>query len=252
MRTHDENEVNDKQQPPKPEGGNHNRRGFYIALAVCLAALGVAGWTALHNVTDYEDKTGSSLQQVDNQPFSMPAYSLPSLPLSSAAPVSSQTPSSRAVSSHRPTRTASKAKPAAAQVSKLALPIAGAPTLQPYSESPVYSKTMQDWRAHTGLDFAADKGTAVVAAGAGTVLAVREDGAWGKMVTVQHSPTLVSLYCGLEESKVQKGQSVSAGENLGTVGTVPCEAADPSHLHFAVQVSGKFVDPALALAGKLP
>ena len=94
---------------------------------------------------------------------------------------------------------------------------------------------MQDWRAHTGVDFAAEKGASVLAAADGTVSDVSVQGVMGQTVQITHAGGLITWYCGLDQKTVQKGDTVKAGDKIGTVGTVPGEAADASHLHFAVQ-----------------
>ena len=54
-------------------------------------------------------------------------------------------------------------------------PLSG-PILREYSDTtPVYSPTMQDWRVHTGVDFAGALGAEVVAVATGEVTGVGSD-----------------------------------------------------------------------------
>lgn len=224
----------------KPDG-SRGRRGFFVALAVCLAAVGVAAWSAYDGVSQYQDTAASTIQSIqpESTPVLMPTVS--EAPASSA-PVSSA-PASSQVSSTQ-TKTASAAeKPAAAVVTKMSLPVKDAAVQLAFSDTPLYSKTMQDWRAHTGMDFAAEKGTSVQAAADGTVSDVSVQGVMGQTVQITHAGGLVTWYCGLDQRTVQKGDTVKAGDKIGTVGTVPGEAADATHLHFAVQEDGTFLDP---------
>lgn len=237
----------------KPSGkkpaDNRGRRGFFVALAVCLVAVGVAAWSAYDSVSQYQDTVANTVQSVtpdSNTPVLVPAAS--EAPPSSAP----QETSSAAASSQTPKAKkdpASKAgKPAAAAaVTKVSPPVKGAAVQLAFSETPLYSKTMQDWRAHTGVDFAAKAGTPVLAAADGTVSAVTVEGALGQTVQITHSGGLVTWYCGMDKRTVEKGSAVAAGDEIGTVGTVPCEAGEPDHLHFAVQKDGVFLDPATYL-----
>ena len=65
-------------------------------------------------------------------------------------------------------------------------PVSGA-VLNDYSgDELVYSETMQDWRTHNGLDFAADEGTDVLAAADGTVEAITDNSMMGTTVILLH------------------------------------------------------------------
>lgn len=225
----------------KPDG-SRGRRGFFVALAVCLAAVGVAAWSAYDGVSQYRDTAASTIQSVqpESTPVLMPTVS--EAPASSA-PVSSAPASSQQASSTQKKAASAAEKPAAAAVTKMSLPVKDAAVQLAFSETPLYSKTMQDWRAHTGVDFAVEKGASVLAAADGTVSDVSVQGVMGQTVQITHAGGLVTWYCGLDQKTVQKGDTVKAGDKIGTVGTVPGEAADASHLHFAVQKDGAFLDP---------
>ena len=97
----------------------------------------------------------------------------------------------------------------------------------------VFSETMQDWRAHTGVDIPGEKGDAVKACAAGVVKEVSGEGLYGLTVVVSHGELTVS-YCGLDTVSVKKGDSVPIGGTLGTLGTVPCEEKAVSYTHLDV------------------
>ena len=44
--------------------------------------------------------------------------------------------------------------------------------------------------------------------------------------------------------KVKEGDTVSAGQVLGTVGSVSCECAEERHLHLEVKQGDSYLDPA--------
>jgi hypothetical protein len=68
----------------------------------------------------------------------------------------------------------------------------------------------------------------------------------GYVTNFQHSGGYSSHYAGLEpETAVSAGDTVEAGQVLGTVGeTAMIEAAQEPHLHFEVYCAGEPVDPA--------
>ena len=114
-----------------------------------------------------------------------------------------------------------------------------------------YNETLGDWRTHDGIDILAEAGTPVVAASAGTVLAVEEDDLLGVTVTVDHGDGYVTTYASLQpEPPVVAGDTVDAGEALGVVGnTSLSESGLGAHLHFSVTRDGELMDPEAYLAG---
>lgn len=97
---------------------------------------------------------------------------------------------------------------------------------------------------HTGLDFAAPRGTPAYAAGAGTVTI--EHPAWaGNLVRVDHGGGVETLYAHLSRVDVTDGQVVAAGDPIGAVGSRG--NTDGPHLHFEVRLDGAPYDPALVL-----
>lgn len=114
----------------------------------------------------------------------------------------------------------------------------------------VYNATLADWRTHDGIDISAEAGTGVLAAAAGTVADIREDGLLGTTVVLQHSDGCRTTYASLApELSVKFGQRVDAGQLIGAVGTSAAgEAASGPHLHFSVSQNGIPMDPTEYLA----
>lgn len=125
------------------------------------------------------------------------------------------------------------------------LPVSGDVINKFSGNKPVKSKTMGDWRLHTGVDYAAEKGTTVKASGEGTVSKIYNDDMWGTTVEIEHPNSIVTIYSSLSEKvPVEKGQKVESGQAIGTVGnTAKIELSEQSHLHFAVKQNGKYIDP---------
>ncbi|MBO4915213.1 MAG: peptidoglycan DD-metalloendopeptidase family protein [Oscillospiraceae bacterium] len=109
----------------------------------------------------------------------------------------------------------------------------------------VYDETMGDWRTHDGVDLAADPGTPVCAACAGTVIDVRDDDLMGTTVVLSHDGGYDTIYSNLQsEPTVMVGDYVTAGQMIGSVGSTALgESALAPHLHFSVTKDGEFIDP---------
>ncbi len=100
---------------------------------------------------------------------------------------------------------------------------------------------MQTWRAHLGVDYAAPTGTTVRSVGDGVVEFAGVQNGFGNVVFVNHRNNHTTVYAHLSRIGVQKGQSVSQGQNLGAVGATGW--ATGPHLHFEFRVNGQHQDP---------
>ena len=106
-----------------------------------------------------------------------------------------------------------------------------------------YSKTYGDMRLHSGIDIACKNGTSISACADGKVLSVEESQTLGTVVTIDHGNDITAKYCSIENLKIKKGDSVKAGDIIGTSATVPCECNDEEHIHFEVYKDGVAVSP---------
>ncbi|MEQ1630296.1 MAG: peptidoglycan DD-metalloendopeptidase family protein [Gallionella sp.] len=96
---------------------------------------------------------------------------------------------------------------------------------------------------HAGLDVAVDRGTTVMASGAGTVLAVGDYFFNGNTIFLDHGNGLITMYCHLDRMDVQVGEVVAKGQPIGLSGMTG-RATGP-HLHWSVVLNGTMVDPEL-------
>jgi murein DD-endopeptidase MepM/ murein hydrolase activator NlpD len=102
---------------------------------------------------------------------------------------------------------------------------------------------------HSGADYAAERGTPVVAVNRGRVALVADFFFPGRLVVLDHGLGLHTLYMHLDRVDVEEGALLDRGEPLGTVGA--SGRATGPHLHFAVQVRAARVDPATLLRLRL-
>ena len=95
---------------------------------------------------------------------------------------------------------------------------------------------------HQGVDLSAPKGTPVYATRAGRVTVSSYGSAAGYYVTINHLDGFSSIYMHLDSKSVSTGQTVSAGQMIGTVGN--SGVATGYHLHFGISYNGAYVNPA--------
>lgn len=154
----------------------------------------------------------------------------------------------------------------------LVIPIEGATI--PH-EAVLLPSSSREYRAgwHEGIDFAADRGTTVRAAAAGTIIRVDRDFvAWdiatqnaaleaaiaigytpdetldrirGRQVWIDHGRKLVTRYAHLEAvANLYVGQTVARGQSIGVVGSSGFEEGGP-HLHFEIRVGSDYLGDGL-------
>ena len=99
-------------------------------------------------------------------------------------------------------------------------------------------------RMHSGVDFAAARGTPVYAAGDGRIVKAGRNGAYGNYIRIRHNSTYQTAYAHM--SRIAKGMKsgirVKQGQIIGYVGSTG-RSTGP-HLHYEVHEKGKAVNPA--------
>jgi murein DD-endopeptidase MepM/ murein hydrolase activator NlpD len=99
-------------------------------------------------------------------------------------------------------------------------------------------------RQHTGVDWAADTGTHLYAAGNGTVIRAEwHRGGYGRRIEIQHLNGYVTSYSHLSgfARGIVAGATVRQGQVIGYVGNTGLSTGP--HLHYEVQINKNFVDP---------
>ena len=206
-------------------------KGYYIALILCAAAIGITGYVYYQNTNQEE----LSLQTQDRQD-TLPAAGTEDrdVPVLATQPTDGTEPSAQTTqpTEHRSLKTAS--------------PVSGQ-TVSSYSmEALSYNQTTRDWRVHNGVDIAAEVGTEVCAAADGEVYTVYEDDSMGYTVVIRHEGGYTTKYSSLgEDLAVSAGDTVTAGQTIGyAADTALVETAMGSHVHFSVTHQDQPMDPA--------
>lgn len=106
-----------------------------------------------------------------------------------------------------------------------------------YRVHPIY-KTL---RMHTGIDFAAKKGTPIYATGDGTVTNPKGENGYGIVCIIDHGYGFQSLYGHMSKMIVKPGERVKRGQVIGYVGSTGLSVAP--HCHYEIIKNGKKIDP---------
>ena len=191
-------------------------KGYYIALILCAAAIGITGYLYSRNPGESEQ----TMKVVGSE------TTAPTGEDQGAAAPSTQPPTE-------------------ASTLKTAAPVAGQTVAEFAADCLGYNRTTRDWRTHSGMDIAAEAGTPVGAAAAGTVYSVYDDEELGRTVVITHRDGYTTRYASLsEEVAVTPGDAVTMGQTIGTVGsTALLESALEPHVHFEVTCNGEAMDP---------
>ena len=246
-------------------------KGFALALAACLVAAAAAGVWAVRTVRDELQKSLDGLDPPDTTqqttlepepaweaeedttwqlPVTDAANSMANVPqsASSTAPAGSGASSGAASGSgsvREPSALQGASSPASSSAQPASAPSAPGRVLNAYSgDELVYNKTLGDWRTHNGVDYACTQGSAVAAPVAGKVTAAGPDGNWGTVVELTDEAGRTWRVCGVADPAVKAGETVSAGQKLGTAGSIGCECAEESHIHLEVKQGESYLDPA--------
>ena len=104
-------------------------------------------------------------------------------------------------------------------------------------------------KKHQGVDFAAPKGTPIMAAGTGHIEFVGNNGGAGKYIRIKHMNGYKTAYAHLSKyaSGINKNVKVKQGQTIGYVGTTGLSTGP--HLHYEVWFNGKRINP---MTMKLP
>lgn len=210
-------------------------KGFYLVLSGCLIAVGIASWSAYSGINNDEPN-----------PDPAPSYTASeNEPEPDDAPVGTET-TSEPYSSLEESQYEEPSTPPVTEIvaDKFNIALNGNITKNFSATELVYSETFRDMRLHTGIDISGELGTEVRSCGKGYVVAVINDALLGNYVEIDHGNGVVARYCGLDQNiSVQEGDTVSLGTKLGTLGAIPSECSDKSHLHLEFFKDEIPVDP---------
>jgi murein DD-endopeptidase MepM/ murein hydrolase activator NlpD len=212
------------------------KQGLYVLIFLCVVAAGITALVAWPRADEnVPEDNGTDVSLID----------VPSLEEEMAA--ASQTPAPSPSPSMLPSQTAKPSAQAGSNGSgsiSLKKPVDGKIINSFSGDELVFFASMNLWATHNGVDIQAEKDTPVVAALSGTVQEVYANEAEGGVITIEHSDKVITVYQGLGEMSVNKGDKVNAGQQIGKIGEMPKELDLSYHLHFEYIVNGENKDPA--------
>lgn len=127
----------------------------------------------------------------------------------------------------------------------MVVPVFGTAYTEFSEDALVYSKTLDQWSTHNGLDIKAEEGSPVRAAMDGVVEELVNDPQLGLTIVINHGGKVQTKYSNLSTlDLVTINQNIKKGDVISGIGkTALYEIADDPHLHFEVIKDGKNIDP---------
>ena len=251
-----------------------DKRGFYVVLLLCIAVVaGTAVYVTTRNATseppEYEardiipDDEGDNAaaegeNQLDAQQPEDTQASAAGVQSDIGTPASVNNAEGDSAAKPENDKTTDKSEPAKttektvtpksttpAKKQSFVMPVIGDISLEYAKDTLVYSKTLEEWRAHTGIDLAADRGTPVKAVADGVVVDVRNEQYYGISIVLDHGNDIKTVYRNLaSDDTVSINEKVKQGQVIGSVGnTALDESSEQPHLHFEVLKKDVSVDP---------
>lgn len=213
-------------------------QGYYIALILCAAAIGITGYVYYRNANQAEpvslEETVAEVPAVIEDGVDVPAIATQPAPKTTKPAATEE--ATTAPTEKKPLKTMS--------------PVSGDSIFGYSMEALSYNQTTRDWRVHNGVDLAAEAGAEVKAAADGEVYTVFEDDAMGTTVVIRHADGYTTKYASLAENvSVKPGDTVTMGQVIGYASdSAIVESTLGAHVHFGVTCNDVPVDPAEFLA----
>ena len=217
----------------KRNGRGFSGKGYYIALILCAAAIGITSYVYYRNEETPEEVL---LQEAEYIPAG-------TMEMAEDVPVLATQPQTEV---SQPQTGTESAQPTVKRALQTQMPVSGQEIWGYSMEALSYNQTTRDWRVHNGIDIAAEEGTPVCAAADGTVYTTYEDETMGHTVVIRHEGGYTTQYASLQEDlAVSSGDMVAMGQTIGYAGsTALVETTLGSHVHFSVTCQEKAMDPA--------
>ncbi len=229
------------------------KKGYYGALAICLAMVGIGCFGSykkttnelheqLKSVTDkpittLHDETVDVIEKKKGIKKETPVTTVPETTQATTQPITTTSDDSAAGHPYTEVQVSN--------IRRFVIPVNGE-IIQDFSEGElVKNQTTGAWQTHNGIDISGNIGDEVRAMTDGTVTDVIEDPLWGVVVTIDHGDGITARYCGLNKGvTVEKNSHVSAQDVIGAIGaTADIESSMETHLHLEVIKNDKYLNP---------
>ena len=238
MNIYDKNDKNDKNESnekiPKENKGKvkdfFRKQGFYVALFVCIALIGLTALLAINWENEEKDMTPTdqSVQNIESEDLANATSPSPSPTPSSSDNADAQEDES---TSTTPSFTLTK-------------PVNGDIINPASTEKLVFNSTLNQWSTHNGVDIKGADGVEVLAAMSGTIETISQNDLFGYVITIKHDSNIQTVYAGAKPiDGLEEGAAVTAGQQIGTLTNPIFEKHLETHLHFEVLLNGEYLNP---------
>jgi len=130
------------------------------------------------------------------------------------------------------------------EMAALSLPL-GEPLQVPYRETSDFGFRIDPFTGrpafHSGQDFVAYRRAPIVATGPGRVIYAGWRSGYGRTVEIDHGYGFVTRYAHLNSIEVRRGDEVTAGQQIATMGSTGRSTA--THLHYEIMFRREHHDP---------
>ncbi|WP_129596078.1 M23 family metallopeptidase [Anaerophilus nitritogenes] len=235
-----------------------SKEGFYIILFLCICIVGtVSAWVSKEHIdkVQEEDVKEPSLTeemddfwQIDEKESSSIIESM-----NEQQEVSNEKEQTQIVESKpkkqsivkQEVKEEPKQESKEEKIANMNLPVKGKMGMDYAEEKLVYSKTLEEYTTHYGIDLIAPLNTPVVAALTGKIVEIIDDPKLGTMITIAHDHDIITRYANLSTTEMVKiGDLVRKGQVISGIGkSALFEISEEPHLHFEVLIDGKNIDP---------
>lgn len=222
-------------------------KGQIIRLPAPQPAVVAQGFASAAPPPSFETAPALAVPSVESETLAPP--SVETVETASASPAVLQPPAQASGTGFPPQP---NAKPATVQPAAATLPSNIAPKIpartgrfmRPVEGKVISSYGPKEGGLHNdGINIKAPKGTAVRAAENGVVAYTgSEMSGYGNLVLIRHGDRWITAYAHMDKILVKKGDTVQAGQSIGTVGATG--SVDSPQLHFEVRKGTKAEDPA--------
>ncbi len=232
-------------------------KGFYIVLLFCVLIIGVTGVLVTRRNIEYFSDSGviddePAVNEIADNNLTEQNEDVPVIVQDDLDSIGTEMEKVIELVPEKPKEPVQaepiapkKVVPTPKVIDKLLMPVDGEIILDFAKDTLVYSRTLEQWSSHDGVDIKSDRGTPVKAAADGIVEKIYNDNKLGITIIIDHGNGLKTKYCNLStdnmveaETLVKKGDTISGIGNSATF-----EIGDQSHLHFEVIKNGENIDP---------
>lgn len=215
-------------------------KGFYVVFALCLCAIGAAGWYTYSDVVNYMNDTDIPDANTATEPQNQQAEAK----LEGVEKSKNHIPTEPTEATEEYTEAVTEPVEITNKLEKI-MPLEHTKVLAEFSgDRVVHFETLKDWRVHKGTDYSAQNGEKVYAVSAGTVTDLMNDTLYGKGVKLELDDGFTANYYGVKsDENIAIGSVLNAGDIIGVVDSVPCEKEKEAHIHLEIQKDGNYINP---------